>query len=58
MGLSEHMLRMSGIGGLHLGPIRWQGKANGKPVPPVEARQPLQQVSQSLAASRLYHVML
>jgi len=45
MGLSEQMLRMSGIGGLQLGPIRWQGKANGKSVPPVETPLPLQQVS-------------
>ena len=45
MGLSEQMLRMSGIGGLQLGPIRWQGKANGKSVPPVDTPLPLQQVS-------------
>ena len=45
MGLSEQMLRMSGIGGLQLGPIPWQGKANGKSVPPVETPLPLQQVS-------------
>lgn len=38
------MLRMSGMGGLQLGPIRWQGKANGKPVPLVESTLPLQQV--------------
>lgn len=44
MGLSEQMLRMSGIGGLQLGPIRWQGKANGKSVPPVDTPLPLQQV--------------
>lgn len=35
---------MSGMGGLQLGPIRWQGKANGKPVPLVESTLPLQQV--------------
>jgi len=45
MGLSEQMLRMSGIGGLQLGPIWWQGKANGKSVPPVDTPLPLQQVS-------------
>ena len=44
LGLSEQMLRMSGMGGLQLGPIRWQGKANGKPVPLVESTLPLQQV--------------
>ncbi len=45
MGLSEQMLRMSGIGGLHLEPIWWQGNSNGKSVPPVDNPLPLQQVS-------------
>lgn len=44
MGLSEQMLKMSGLGGLHLGPIRWQAKSNGKSVAPVETPLPLQQV--------------
>ncbi|KAL3134661.1 hypothetical protein ABBQ32_007669 [Trebouxia sp. C0010 RCD-2024] len=43
IGLSEQMLKMSGLGGLHLGPIRWQAKSNGKSVAPVETPLPLQQ---------------
>ena len=45
--LSEHVLRMSGIGGLQLGPIRRHGRANGKSVPAVKNTLPLQQVSLS-----------
>ncbi len=52
MGLSEQMLRMSGIGGLQLGPIRWQGKANGKSVPPVDTPLPLQQVGMQYTSRR------
>ena len=58
MGLSEQMLRMSGIGGLHLGPLRWQGKTNGKSVPPVEATLPLQQVSILLLTLLLKYLCL
>lgn len=47
MGISEHMLRLTGLhmNGLTLGPIRWEGKASGKSVPPVEKELPLQSVS-------------
>lgn len=44
IGLSEQMLKMSGLGGLNLGPIHWRTKSNGKSVPPVETPLPLQQV--------------
>lgn len=68
IGLSEQMLKMSGLGGLNLGPIRWHAKSNGKPVPPVETPLPLQQVwhrhrcvygtQMSLKLLLAYHVSL
>lgn len=47
MGLPEHMLMLTGLhmSGLTLGPLRWDGKANGKPVAAVQTPLPLQSVS-------------
>lgn len=47
MGLPEHMLRITKLhmNGLTLGPIRWDGKSNGKPMAAVERPLPMQPVS-------------
>lgn len=47
MGLPEHMLRITKLhmSGLTLGPIRWDGKSNGKPMAAVERPLPMQPVS-------------